>query len=197
MTEKTLEQKKAKRRKLDDNKCQFCGTTNEEHKEQHDQQLHVHHIRPVSEGGNNSQENLITVCKSCHNTLESRHRSIWVNKFEDTGIGKNVPDKLRSVKNQRDALLDRIEYLERLIRSAEVLDIVEGYYVNGEVILETYGTRNMVTANHKKAIKEYEEWGSTIRRTNLCIDSNDLENWKDRDSIRRQIDKKLKGDIND
>ena len=38
-------------------KCELCGNT---------QQLQVHHILPVSQGGRNNPENLQVVCNSCH-----------------------------------------------------------------------------------------------------------------------------------
>jgi hypothetical protein len=34
--------------------------------------LHIHHIRPVSEGGNSAPENLITECVECHKNERSR-----------------------------------------------------------------------------------------------------------------------------
>lgn len=42
----------------DGHKCKNCGGDNME--------LHVHHIEPLSQGGSNAQDNLKTLCKSCH-----------------------------------------------------------------------------------------------------------------------------------
>jgi len=53
--------------------CRFCGVTNEEHQEEYKQGLHAHHIIPDSDGGDTSMQNLITVCLSCHHTLEMTH----------------------------------------------------------------------------------------------------------------------------
>lgn len=43
--------------------CQRCG-------EEGDKSLHVHHIVPWLESHDNSPENLITLCCSCHRTIE-------------------------------------------------------------------------------------------------------------------------------
>jgi len=53
--------------------CRFCGTTNDEHLEQHGRGLEAHHILPRADGGPDTPANLITVCVSCHRTLESTH----------------------------------------------------------------------------------------------------------------------------
>lgn len=45
--------------------CQYCGG---KHK---DSRLNVHHIRFRSNGGSDSQENLITLCHTCHSLLHS------------------------------------------------------------------------------------------------------------------------------
>lgn len=61
--------------------CQDCGEFHAFYN-QHgmyipidDGQLEVHHIVPVSEGGGDEPENLVTLCKNCH--LE-RHRALRI-----------------------------------------------------------------------------------------------------------------------
>ncbi|RLG19529.1 hypothetical protein DRN74_06725 [Candidatus Micrarchaeota archaeon] len=39
-------------------RCQQCGATNV--------RLHAHHIIPLSQGGTNTLDNLITLCEECH-----------------------------------------------------------------------------------------------------------------------------------
>ena len=47
-------------------RCQFCGSSND---------LHVHHQRSRSKGGDDSLENLITLCANCHRFVhESSYR---------------------------------------------------------------------------------------------------------------------------
>lgn len=49
----------------DHNRCGNCGSTEE---------LHVHHIVPLSLGGTNEMGNLRTLCKSCHQRLHPHMR---------------------------------------------------------------------------------------------------------------------------
>lgn len=64
------ETKRRKVRERDNNTCQVCGMTNEEHVEQIEKSLHVHHIRKARLFDNpeprNSMSNLITLCIYCH-----------------------------------------------------------------------------------------------------------------------------------
>jgi len=52
------ESKRSEIRERDDNKCVWCGC---------DEELHVHHMRPISAGGARlSNSNLVTLCQQCH-----------------------------------------------------------------------------------------------------------------------------------
>ena len=53
--------------KRDRMRCRICGRNPDDHI---DLELHVHHIRPWSEGGVTTKENLITLCNSCHGGLD-------------------------------------------------------------------------------------------------------------------------------
>jgi 5-methylcytosine-specific restriction endonuclease McrA len=46
------------------NKCRLCGISKVKAKK-----LYIHHKIPVIEGGKNVEENLIVVCKECHDKL--------------------------------------------------------------------------------------------------------------------------------
>lgn len=39
-------------------------------------QLQVHHIKALSEGGNNSIDNLVTLCHICHRGVDEKHSSV-------------------------------------------------------------------------------------------------------------------------
>ena len=51
-------------------RCQFCGCM---------QQLQVHHIQFRSHSGDDSEENLITLCVDCHGVLHlnSSYNAFW------------------------------------------------------------------------------------------------------------------------
>lgn len=61
-------------RERDDYECQNCGMSNVEHVEKFGSKLNVHHIKKArkfdSYDAANAQENLITLCNSCHSTYE-------------------------------------------------------------------------------------------------------------------------------
>jgi len=52
-------------RKRDNYICQNCGITQKEHKKKYSRILDVHHID--RDNTNNDPENMITLCRSCHN----------------------------------------------------------------------------------------------------------------------------------
>lgn len=51
---------KAKVLKRDGYRCRCCGDF------KHVKPLHAHHVTPHGHGGNNTQNNLITLCEWCH-----------------------------------------------------------------------------------------------------------------------------------
>jgi len=61
-------QKKVKAKEHDDNTCQMCGAS--------ECKLDSHHIIPIMAGGTNGFWNLITLCESCHTTVEQYTRDL-------------------------------------------------------------------------------------------------------------------------
>lgn len=53
--------------KRDNYRCKVCGRSPEKNV---DIELHVHHIHPWGEGGVTDEENLITLCDTCHDGLD-------------------------------------------------------------------------------------------------------------------------------
>lgn len=55
--------------------CQKCGKIQSEHEQEHSFGLDVHHMEPLADFGTpeeaNELDNLITVCRSCHNEIEA------------------------------------------------------------------------------------------------------------------------------
>lgn len=67
----TVEYRSAKRQrnrelaiKRDQYRCQYCRRRDDGYID-----LHVHHIRPVSNGGTHDLDNLVTLCNNCHNRV--------------------------------------------------------------------------------------------------------------------------------
>lgn len=60
----------------DDNECLNCETTSN---------LCVHHIVPLSEGGNKKMSNLVTLCRECHRRAHGER----LHKVQDSSIDSN------------------------------------------------------------------------------------------------------------
>jgi 5-methylcytosine-specific restriction endonuclease McrA len=60
-------------RERDGNRCVRCGST---------RNFRVHHLLPVSRGGSNHEENLVTVCDDCHLAI---HREAEACEVEEAG----------------------------------------------------------------------------------------------------------------
>ena len=63
----------------DDYACQECGAQGGR---KGDTQLHVHHIKPVAEGGSDDLENLETLCSSCHRSTHAENQGSNAGHFE-------------------------------------------------------------------------------------------------------------------
>lgn len=72
--------------------CAHCGATVGE--------IHVHHIIPVSLGGTNDMDNLIPLCKSCHEKVHGR-------KFRDDG---NEMPSAYGESHKESSKLSKIKY---------------------------------------------------------------------------------------
>jgi hypothetical protein len=149
--------------------CRFCGVTNEQHTEEYGRGLHAHHVVKQDDGGADRPRNLITVCRSCHQTLE-RTQADALSRIMDAeyNIGE---ERHEEVVEQRDALIERVIELERAIRDPEfytrLLGPVTAY---GEVVSVKFGTRTQVTSTSEDARDSYEEWGDSLRRVSLKAD---------------------------
>ena len=66
----------------DGRQCQLCSSKTE---------LHVHHIRPLSRGGTNRYENLITLCRRCHNAQHGRRFSATDIRTQHRSKGRPKP----------------------------------------------------------------------------------------------------------
>jgi len=56
----------------DSYKCQSCGWTHGAWNRSDPRHLELHHVKPHVEGGENTEENLITLCTVCHDHIHRR-----------------------------------------------------------------------------------------------------------------------------
>lgn len=88
--------------KRDNFKCKTCGASpaNNEHVE-----LHLHHITPLSCGGLTRENNLITLCHTCHKGLEP-HYDLSLYSF----IGIDMLSELIPTENYRERIKRNISF---------------------------------------------------------------------------------------
>jgi DNA-binding transcriptional ArsR family regulator len=118
--------------------CQECGTE----VGSEDSEIptaNVHHIEPISEGGSNEKENLITLCTGCHEdkhvtgigrtseaiTVISRATGKEI-ELIDTDV--NILDELKKGRNTPTNLSRRVD-ISRNYASARLKRLVEHDYV--------------------------------------------------------------------
>ncbi|MBL6945438.1 MAG: HNH endonuclease [Rhodospirillales bacterium] len=70
--------------KRDGCRCRICGRSASDNV---DVELHVHHIRPWAKGGLSVENNLITLCHTCHKGLDPHFDSSLYGILEGTGDG--------------------------------------------------------------------------------------------------------------
>jgi hypothetical protein len=90
--------------KRDQFRCRLCGRSAES---SIDIELHVHHIRPVSQRGPTVAENLITLCGSCHEGLDPHFDP---SLFDLVGVGLDAQLDLRAKIAE-----GRIQYRKNLL----------------------------------------------------------------------------------
>lgn len=65
------------------NKCAYCGKTEQEHKEEFNEQLHQEHFIPLSEGGEYTHNNIIPSCRSCNSSKHNADFFEWYPTYEE------------------------------------------------------------------------------------------------------------------
>ncbi len=113
LTEKEKRKKMEYRRKLlfgndwkkvferDNYTCQRCGMTNKEHIKKWGRHISLHHIDGKGKNAkekNNSMNNLITFCISCHGVIDT-HRIVLKGTHNNV---KLTPDKIREIRKLRN-----------------------------------------------------------------------------------------------
>jgi len=103
--------------KRDEFACQYCGGTPPK------AVLHIDHIHPVSKGGTNDHDNLVTACQACN----SGKSNILL-----TSVPKSLKDQAAEIKEREEQLLGfhkimegkRLRVDEDAFRVARDLDIL-------------------------------------------------------------------------
>lgn len=87
--------------KRDGMRCKICGRRPADNS---DVELHLHHIRPWGKGGLTEDQNLITVCHTCHKGLQPHEDHDLFDLIDSTGkwrLGKAPAEYYKSVVRYR------------------------------------------------------------------------------------------------
>lgn len=90
-------------RERDDYRCQVCGKTNGK--------LDVHHIIPRRDGGQDSMDNLITVCDGCHKKIEPIRKRFIISITGDTYC--RARNLVSNARNDEELIIRLCEELEK------------------------------------------------------------------------------------
>jgi len=162
----------------DDYECRFCGVTNEQHKEDCGSSLEVHHLIPRRVEEINEKDNLITVCKSCHRTLEYTQGDLIERVYESA----STSDKVEELEDKIDSLESELEQVKRE-RNAfdqtidDMITAIEEYkpYVTVHVVHETnVRTSSLltVTTDEEAAFEAFKDTDNhvTMETINVSLD---------------------------
>ena len=108
---KEFKQSRREALKRDDEECQLCGVSDEQHVAENNETLHAHHIIPRENGGSDSTENLLIVCSGCHQTLENAHARVVAEKLEEIERLQDDLNHVHGMWKQYDEKTDEFQEL--------------------------------------------------------------------------------------
>ena len=101
--------------------CIFCGVTGEQHKQEYNRDLDVHHVIPSRKGGSDDPENLIPVCIGCHRTIEAT---------QGEALGRIANDELdrEELEDRNNDLREKVREYKREAaqRESDITKLLEG-----------------------------------------------------------------------
>lgn len=144
-----------------DHECIFCGMAEEKHQDQHGRSLDVHHLVPSSAGGSDDVDNLVPLCRDCHNTMEATQGKAMKEIAEQKEISAD-PDELKRLEKENNKMDKEIIGLLNIFQDF----LLEGYTVNVHVVVDSEVPRPellYVGTDEEAALECYKEGGSYCR----------------------------------
>jgi hypothetical protein len=156
--------------------CAFCGVTRQQHKDDCGRDLDLHHIIPERKGGEDSVENLLPVCRDCHQTLEKTQGKA-LGRIAEMETDQNELEKLRCERDRLKSKIEKLEYDngQNEDKTAEAIasdiwqECEEHAYVDFEIVSKTVGRRVEVYTDVDIAVDAYDEWGSRMDKERVRI----------------------------
>ena len=162
--------------------CQHCKGKSK------DQRLEVHHVRYRSEGGSDEQENLIALCKTCHDKVHDNEITL---KFKGKKKGQ------LSHATQMNSI--RVQLLKQLPKAQETFGFItkehRQHYTNGKehyldaIFIATQGTKPVYKTNQmilKKCIADGDYQQTKGIRSEQRIPTGKIQGFSKFDKVTYQ-----------
>lgn len=162
----------------DDYTCVNCGAKGGSYG---NTELHAHHVVPISSGGSHQKENLVTVCKQCHNAIHgdvqapTSAKTTTVSKVGKDELTKKIlelnreglPEKKRPAYDVWEKFLELQEPSKEL---GNALNDFLGQYQNLITSEGTYST-SAVVDNYVEKRDELESLVNDVEAIHVQIES--------------------------
>jgi hypothetical protein len=178
MSESMSEQKaKEQAKERDGWECQFCGVSQNQHKEEYGRGLHAHHIIKSSDGGIDHPRNLITVCRDCHNTLENTQAEALSRIKASGGSQERVKELETELEQAKEAIH---EVARVLINGDGIQDVIEGSTLELHILTQENGEKVAVRQDADGAVTGYKLWADRVDEKNPTVEEYNAEQIADR-----------------
>lgn len=172
MSELSISQAKEQAKERDGYACRFCGVTREQHKEKYGRDIHAHHIIKEGNGGSDSVANLITVCRSCHNTLENTQAKALDRIRNDHT--RELEEQVEALESELEEARDTVEKLRENVIDGPipVFTWLEDRYVEYNILVEGWMDPDVQTfSTREEAVEAYKDHEGSVKlmTANVCV----------------------------
>lgn len=180
-----------KRQKIlerDEYECQFCEMTNEAHEKEYGRGIEVHHVVPKKADGSDKKQNLLTVCRSCHATLEKTQgnllKRLYKNQVED-----EIDELEQKVERLEEDLEDKYSF-DEIISGCKTMNGTVDVYIGEFKEYFKKGRKPFITSDKEKFVEQMEEYPiGEMKMSTIRVSLHDLVKEKE-SKIAESIERK-------
>lgn len=157
----------------DDYNCQFCEMTNKEHEEEYGIGIEVHHVVPQKADGSDKKDNLLTVCRSCHATLEKTQGNL-LKRLYNNNAKDEVEELEKEVERLEEELEDRYTF-EEIISGSESPSASINVYIGEFKHFLKPDRKPLITSDKERFVEEMDEYPSgKMKKSTVRVPLQDL-----------------------
>ena len=136
------------------NLCQYCGK----------EAKHIHHLIPISKGGDNRESNLIPLCFECHGLIHGKTFNDNWKELQRIGIEKaKAEGKFRGGQIKK---ISKEKYLD-LKQKWQIKEITKSKFA--ELLGVSRPTLNKILKEEDLYLKDFEDTACTRAAEKTCI----------------------------